>query len=82
MSITVEAPDPLAERLAAEGLRRGVSVDRLTLDSIEGHLRAHRPADESVALPTFVGSFDSGDPDWASNDTHSLRASAAERRPG
>jgi hypothetical protein len=81
MSITVEVPGPLAERLAAEALRRGVSVDQLTLDAIEDHLRAHRPADESGALPTFVGSFDSGDPDWASTDTHSLRAAAAERRP-
>jgi uncharacterized protein len=80
MPITVEVPDPLAERLAAEAVRCGVGVDQLTLVEIEDHLRAHRPADESGALPAFVGSFDSGDPDWGFH-RHSLAACCGCRAP-
>jgi serine/threonine protein kinase HipA of HipAB toxin-antitoxin module len=83
--MSVELPDPLAERLAAEAARRGLTVEELALEAIEGRYGPSRPteaSDDGVdAVEAFIGCFDSGDPDWATTDTHILRAQAAERRP-
>lgn len=79
MSMIVEVPEPLAAQLAAEAARRGVSIDQLTVEALQDHLNVtHDPTPESLA--GFVGSFDSGDPDWAGTDTHTLRADTATRR--
>lgn len=83
--MSVDLPEPLAERLAAEATRRGVTVEDLALEAIEGRYGDLRPAEPTDggddAMKAFIGSFDSGDPDWAATDTHVLRAHAAERRP-
>lgn len=73
--MTVELPEPLAERLAAEATRRGVTVESLAVETLEGHYGHLTPGSDS--LDAFIGSFDSGDPDWASTDTHELRARTA-----
>lgn len=81
--MSVELPDPLAERLAAEAARRGLTVEELALEAIEGRYGPSRPreaTDRSDAVAAFVGCFDSGDPTWASRDIHDLRAEAAERK--
>lgn len=82
--MSVDLPDPLAERLAAEAARRGVTVEDLALEAIEGRYGSSRPKQQTSdgvdALEAFIDSFDSGDPDWASTDTHVLRAEAAARR--
>jgi hypothetical protein len=75
----VEVPEPLASRLAAEAARRGVSVDQLTVEALHEHLNETQVQD--FGLTAFVGSFDSGDPDWAGTDTHALRVDTAARRP-
>lgn len=84
MSITVDVPEPLAGRLAAEAARRGLSVDEVAVEALEGVYGRSEPkpaAERLDALETFIGCFDSGDPDWAATDTHELRAQAAIRRP-
>jgi hypothetical protein len=84
VSITVDVPEPLAGRLAAEAARRGLSVDEVAVEALEGvYGRSEpKPATERLdALDEFIGCFDSGDPDWAATDTHELRAQAAARRP-
>ena len=80
MTVTVELPGPLAERLAAEAARRGLTVEDLAVEALEGFYGTTRPASTSDALDAFIGCFDSGDPDWASTDTHELRTQAAARR--
>ena len=81
--MSVDLPDPLAERLAAEAARRGVTVEDLALEAIEGRYGRARPkqdSDGSDAVAAFIGCFDSGDPTWASRDIHELRAEAADRK--
>lgn len=75
-------PEPLAGRLAAEAARRGVSVEAVAVEALEGVYGPVEPAAPSGdALEAFIGSFDSGDPEWAGTDTHALRGRAAARRP-
>lgn len=83
VSMTVEVPEPLAGRLAAEAARRGVSVEAVAVEALEGvYGRTDpKPTERDDALKAFIGCFDSGDPDWAATDTHELRAQAAARRP-
>lgn len=78
MTVTVELPGPLAERLTAEAARRGLTVEGLAVEALEGRYGPHTTNGD--ALEAFIGSFDSGDPDWAGTDTHELRAQAAARR--
>ncbi len=79
MTVTVELPEGLAERLAAEAERRGVSVEDLAVETLEGHYAdCSRGRD---GLDAFLGSFDSGDPDWAGTDTHELRRRADGQQP-
>lgn len=82
MSMTIEVPEPLAGRLAAEAARRGVSIDQLTAQALHEHLDTHdHSSDAPGSLAAFIGSFDSGDPDWAGTDTQTLRVDTATRRP-
>jgi hypothetical protein len=84
VSMIVEVPEPLAGRLAAEAARRGVSIDQLTAEALQEHLDARTRGHSDAApgsLGAFIGSFDSGDPDWAGTDTHTLRVDTATRRP-
>lgn len=83
MTVTVEVPEPLAGRLAAEAARRGVSVEVVAVEALEGFYGKTNPtpdADGVDALAAFIGCADSGDPDWASRDIHELRAEAAARK--
>ena len=79
----VHLPDELARRLEAEAARRGVSVDDLAVEALEGRYgkTALIPDGErAAALAAFIGCGDSGDPGWASRDIHELRAEAAARK--
>lgn len=83
VSMTVEVPEPLAGRLAAEAARRGIDPDTLAVEALQA---AYGPTEaghdeDGDALDAFIGCFDSGDPDWASTDAKVLRAQAAARRP-
>ncbi len=83
VSMTVEVPEPLAGRLAAEAARRGVSVDEVAVEALEGFYGRTdpKPTAEGIdALEAFIGCADSGDPDWATRDIHELRAEAAARK--
>jgi hypothetical protein len=83
VTVTVEVPEPLAGRLAAEAERRGLTVEELALEAIEGQYGPHRVPQvtgERDAVAAFIGCVDSGDPTWASRDIHELRAEAAERK--
>lgn len=77
MSTIVHLSEELADRLAAEAARRGVSIDELTAELLAAGLHAGEDVD---ALEAFIGSGDSGDPSWAGRDTRELRAEAAARR--
>lgn len=54
MSVTVQVPDDLGGRLAAEAARRGTSVDELSTQLLAAGLPEEGP------LETFIGSGDSG----------------------
>lgn len=80
--MTVVVPEPLAGRLAAEAARRGVSAESLAVETLQNHYGADTESpDVPGGIESFIGCFDSGDPDWASSDTRELRAQAAQRRP-
>lgn len=78
VSMTVEVPEPLAGRLAAEAARLGVDPAELAVEAIEGRYGhddlAPGTAEAHAALEAFVGSADSGDPDWAGRDVRELRS--------
>lgn len=84
VSITVEVPEPLAGRLAAEAARRGLRPEELAVEAIEGRYGHTAPAepgpDVRDALDAFIGCGASGDPGWASTDVHELRRQAAARK--
>lgn len=74
MPMTVHVPDDLGGRLVAEAARLGTSVDELSAQLLAAGLPNEDP------LEAFIGSWDSGDPAWASRDIHELRAELASRR--
>lgn len=82
--MSVEVPEPLAGRLAAEAARLGVDPAELAVEAIEGRYGSAASLtgsrDAHAALDAFIGCADSGDPDWASRDIHELRSEAAERK--
>lgn len=83
VSMTVEVPEPLAGRLAAEAARLGVDPAELAVEAIEdryGHVSGPGGTEAQAALDAFIGCADSGDPDWASRDIHELRSEAAARK--
>lgn len=81
MSVTLDLPDALVKRLEAEAARRGLTVQELAVAALreqyEGDLAS--PNGDEDALDAFLGSLDSGDPAWASTDTHRLRQDAHGR---
>lgn len=80
---TVELPEPVAQCLAAAAAKRGMTVDELAAETIAARFGDHNTSDtdaETDALTAFIGSVDTGDPDWASTDTAVLRKAADNRR--
>lgn len=77
MSTIVHLSEDLADRLAAEAARRGVSIDELTAEILAAGLAADKEVD---TLEAFIGSGDSGDPWWAGRPTRELRAEATARQ--
>ncbi|MEA2702525.1 MAG: hypothetical protein QOD63_470 [Actinomycetota bacterium] len=60
MTMTVEVPEPLAGRLAAEAARRGVSVDEVAVEALEGVYGPVEPSESGYALEAFIGCGSSG----------------------
>lgn len=79
MGVTFELPDPLVARLEAEAARRGTTVEELAVAALADRYGTRAPGGQDNALDDFIGSLDSGDPDWAATDTHELRAEADRR---
>lgn len=76
VSVTVKLPDDLAERLEAEAVRRGLSVEALAVETLEGHYRRRPTASDN--LDAFIGCAASGTVEPF--DIHDARAKLAERR--
>lgn len=80
---SVHLPDELADRLAVEAARRGISVDELAAEALEDRFPPPGNGTEGGdALEAFIGSGDSGDPSWASQPASELRAEAYRRQAG
>jgi hypothetical protein len=77
MTLTVQLPGELAAALEAEAARRGQTPDRVAADLLAERLPTTMTSDP---MDAFIGSADSGDPDWAGRDTHQLRTEATARR--
>lgn len=89
VSMTIEVPEPLAGRLAAEAARRGVEADTLAVETLEaaygptGAGQGDQDDDERArvrreALEAFIGCGRSGDREPF--DIHNARAELAARR--
>jgi hypothetical protein len=79
---TVRLPDELADRLAAEAARRGVTVDELAAEALQARFPAAGGDSGEDGLDAFIGSGDSGDPSWAARPAAELRAEAYKRQAG
>jgi len=77
---TVELPEPVAECLAAAAAERGMTVDELAAETIAARFGDTSNDTGTDALEAFIGSVDTGDPDWASTETAVLRKAADTRR--
>ena len=78
---TVELPEPVAQCLAAAAAKRGMTVDELAAETIAARFGDQNTSNtEAEALTAFIGSVDTGDPEWASTDTAVLRKAADTRR--
>lgn len=60
VSMTVEVPEPLAGRLAAEAARRGVSATEVAVEALEGVYGPVEPANGTDTLEAFIGCGSSG----------------------
>jgi hypothetical protein len=79
VSMTVEVPEPLAGRLAAEAARRGVDPTDLAVETLAGALGATAEGgDGRDVLEAFIGCGSSGISEPF--DIHTARAEAAARR--
>lgn len=78
VSMTVEVPEPLAGRLAAEAARRGVTVEVVAVEALEGVYGPVEPTGDGDALTAFIGCGSSGRPEPF--DIHEARADLAERK--
>src|SRR5205823_11829964 len=58
----------LARRLEAEADRRGLTVEQLAVEVLEGRYGAEGGESQSDALGAFVGAFACGDREWATTD--------------
>jgi predicted transcriptional regulator len=56
MSTTVQLPDDLAERLAAEAARRGISVDEVAVEALAARYPQASSDRGRDALEAFIGS--------------------------
>ena len=70
--MTVNLPEELAARLAAEATRRGITVDEVLAEMVAARLPAEDP------LEAFIGCGASGRPEPF--DIHSARAELAARK--
>jgi hypothetical protein len=69
----IELPDDIAAALAAAAAELGMTADELAVQTLASRFIGD-------ALAGFIGSIDTGDPDWASTDTSVLRKAADARR--
>ncbi|MEA2902464.1 MAG: hypothetical protein QOH36_2351 [Actinomycetota bacterium] len=60
VTMTVEVPEPLAGRLAAEAARRGVSVDEVAVEALEGVYGPRELPESADSLEAFIGCGSSG----------------------
>jgi plasmid stability protein len=74
--LSVDLPDDIGARLAAEAARRGTGIEATAADLLAPALTAL----DDDPLEAFIGSGDSGDPTWAARDIHELRSDLAARR--
>lgn len=58
--MTVEVPEPLAGRLAAEAARRGLSAAEVAVEALEGVYGPVEPAEGGDSLVAFIGCGSSG----------------------
>ncbi len=79
MATTFEISEALYERLAEVAARRGITPDELAIEVLSRQLSTGEN-DGAEALAAFIGSVDTGDPDWASTDTAVLRKRANAQR--
>lgn len=78
---TVELPESVAVRLAAAAADRGMTADQLAAETIAARFGDDRTAGAAAdALESFIGSIETGDPEWAGTDTAVLRKAADARR--
>lgn len=77
VTVRVEVPEPLAGRLVAEAARRGVSIDDLAVEALEGAYGPIEPP-ESDTLAAFIGCGSSGRSEPF--DIHEARSDLAARR--
>jgi hypothetical protein len=60
VSVHVEVPEPLAGRLAAEAARRGVTVEEVAVEALEGVYGPFETTDGGDTLAAFIGCGSSG----------------------
>ena len=60
VSMTVEVPEPLAGRLAAEAARRGVSAAEVAVEALEGVYGPVETVNGTDSLRAFIGCGSSG----------------------
>jgi hypothetical protein len=75
--LTIDVPDPVAERLASEAARRGVSPAEVAVEALESVYGAPESGDD--ALEAFIGCGSSGRPEPF--DITQARSYLAARRP-
>lgn len=76
---TVELPEQLLAWLTQAAAERGMTADELATEVLAAHFGPVKPSGDD-ALAAFIGSVETGDPDWASTDTAALRKAADARR--
>lgn len=74
---TVHLPDELADRLATEAARRGVTVDELATEALADRFPARPQPDERDALEAFIGCGHSGRTDLGRRHREILAADLA-----
>lgn len=81
MSVNVELPDALARRLEAEAAHRGVSVEQLAIEAVEGRYGTRSaPVAGANAIEAFIGCASSGRTE--AFDIRAARADLAARKLG
>lgn len=78
MSTTVELPEPLAARLAAEAAQRGLTVEDVALEVLADRYAPADVDDAEDALVAFIGCGSSGRTEPF--DIHQARSELAARK--